>query len=805
MTAPQTPPRVDEALGALELVHRLLASLHRAPSPTGFYEEAVEGVVSTLGADRASLLIFDPDGVMRFKAWRGLSDGYRAAVEGHTPWAPQQTGARPILVPDIAADPEYAPLLPTFQSEGIGALGFIPLVAGGGVVGKFMLYYDEPHDFSPSEVAVAEILAADVALLLDRWRSEEAERAARAEADRAHARLLSLQRVTSELTGAVSVDDVAAVVLGTALQEVGATTGSLCLLDGDDLDIAYAVGYPADVLGRWGRFPLDAELPASEAVRSGGAVFLRSPDERDERYPVFAASPVVDDKAYAMIPLRGEGPVGCLVIGFPEPRPTLELDEPFFTELAARCAAALERARLFDDRERALEAEAAARRAAERAQGRIASLADASAVLTESLDYDETLRRLADAVVPGLADACAVYVKTDGGDIALAALRHRSAEAEDHIRTVMDRFPPRTSDRMGFGAVMRTATTEIYTDIDDELLNAWSAYGGAEQLDLLRGIDFGWLVLIPLLSRDQILGVLGLMNERGHALEDDAVPLANTLAARAATAIDNARLFRERTAIAQQLQANLLPPQLPEIAGVELAARYAAAGAGIEVGGDFYDVFPLDARRFVAVLGDVCGRGLQAATLAALTRYAVRSAAVTLAEPAAILAHLNEVLLRRQEPDVYEPQFCTALVAVLEPGPDGIDVDLAVAGHPLPWHVTAAGTATPAGTAGSLLGVSGVADATANRLRLAPGEALVCVTDGVLERRDGPSFFGDSGLAGTLTAACTADADGLAAAIEAATLGFSPEETTDDFAVLVLRAPASEDVNAERGTRPREP
>ena len=789
MTTPQTPPR-DEALGPLEVVHRLLAALH-ATSPDDFYQEAVDAVVTTLGVDRASLLLFDPDGVMRFKAWRGLSENYRGAVEGHTPWAPGDTGARPILAPDVAAEAEYAPLVPTFEAEGVRALAFIPLIAGGGVVGKFMLYYDAPHEFSPSEVAVAEILAADVALLLDRRRSEEAERAARAAADQAHARLLSLQRVTSELAGAVSVDDVAAVVLGTALREVGATTGSLCLIDGDDLDIAYAVGYPADVMGRWGRFPLGADLPASDAVRTGRAIFLRSPEERDDRYPVFAASPVVDDKAYAMIPLLGDTPVGCLVIGFPEPRPVLEDDEPFFTELAARCAAALERARLFDDRERALEAEAAARRAAERASARVASLADASAALTESLDYDETLRRVADAVVPRLADACAVYLKTDDGEIALAALRHRSPEAEAHIRAVLERFPPRESDRMGFGAVIRTATTEIYSAIDDELLGAWSAYSGPEHLGLLRAIDFGWLMLLPLVSRGQTLGVLGLMNERAHTMEDDAVPLANTLAARAATAIDNARLFRDRTAIAQQLQASLLPPQLPEIAGVELAARYAAAGAGIDVGGDFYDVFPLDGKRFVAVLGDVCGRGIKAATLATLARYAIRSAAVAVAEPAAILDHVNKVLLGRQDAAEYEPQFCTALVAVVEPGPDGLDVDLAVAGHPLPLHLAADGSVAPVGVPGSLIGVSSHAVATSMTLRLQPGETLVCVTDGVLERRHESSFFGETALTEAVSQVPGTDAEGLADAIEAATLSFSPEETTDDFAVLVLRAPTA--------------
>ena len=609
LTSSQSPPALDEALRPLEAVHRLMTALHRATSPAGFYHEAVDAVVTTLGVDRASLLLFDPDAVMRFKAWRGLSDGYRRAVEGHTPWTPQDTDARPILVPDVTTDPDLADYLPTFRAEGIGALAFVPLLAGGGVVGKFMLYYDRPHDFTPAEIAVAEILAADVALLLERHRSDEAERAARAEADAAHARLVSLQRVTTELTGAVGVADVAAVVLGTGLREVGATTGSLCLIDGDELEIAYAVGYPVEVLGRWGRFPLHAALPASEAARTGRAVFLHSPSERDQRYPVFAASPVVADKAYAMIPLHGDRPVGCLVIGFPDPRPFLERDAPFFTELAARCAAALERARLFDDRERALQAEAAARLAVEQA--------------------------------------------------------HR------------------------------------------------------------------------------------------------------------------------------ELQAALLPPELPVIPGVDLADRYSAAGAGIEVGGDFYDVFPLDGRRFVAVLGDVCGRGLQSATLAALARFTIRSAAVTLADPAAILAHLNEVLLRRQDPCGFDPQFCTALVAVVEPAEDGVLVELAVAGHPLPMKLDADGAVAAVGVPGSLLGVEAEAAAMTTAVRLLPGEALVCVTDGVLERRHESSFFGESGLTATLLESRASDADALAAAVEAATLGFSPDETTDDFAVLVVRAPSA--------------
>lgn len=462
------------ALAELRIVHRLTSALQRAATLPEFYEEAVDAVVSLLGVDRASLLLFDPDGVMRFKAWRGLSPTYRQAVEGHTPWTPADVDVDIILIEDLEADDSLSDYQPVFKAEGIGALGFVPLVHRRAVVGKFMLYYRAPHRFSDDEVALAQILAAHVALALERRQTEEdlrrqaeqlqlalaaghmgtwewnltsnkvswsptlealhgippgtfagtfeafqahmhpddrarvvkainsvaetktgtysvtyrivrpdgalrwlaasgqllrdphgrpqrmvgvcgdvTERERLLEAERSSvARLRSLQRVTAGLSGAVTVTDVADVVLGVALVELGARSGSLCLLDGDDLEIAAAFGYPPEVMAHWGRFPLDAELPASEAARTGRAVFLSSPAERDARYPLFAASPLVSDEAFAMVPLVTDHPIGTLVLGFTEPRGFSADDERFYETLAGQCAAALARARLYDQRDR---------------------------------------------------------------------------------------------------------------------------------------------------------------------------------------------------------------------------------------------------------------------------------------------------------------------------------------------------------------------------------------------------------------------------------------------------------------------
>src|SRR5687768_2748828 len=137
------------------------------------YTAALDALRDGLGVSRASILLFDPDGVMRFKAHRRLSDGYRVAVEGHTPWRPDSPNPAPIVVADVTQDAALAPYLPTIQAEGIAAMAFIPLVSVSGVIGTFMLYYDAPHPLAPDEIQLADLIAAQVAFAVERTRAEE--------------------------------------------------------------------------------------------------------------------------------------------------------------------------------------------------------------------------------------------------------------------------------------------------------------------------------------------------------------------------------------------------------------------------------------------------------------------------------------------------------------------------------------------------------------------------------------------------------------------------------------------------------
>jgi PAS domain S-box-containing protein len=155
---------------------KLTRAISRTRTVEEIYESALDALADGLGVSRASILLFDADGVMRFKAYRGLSDRYRRAVEGHTPWRPDSPDPEPIVVGDVTADAALAPYADTIAAEGIAAMAFIPLVSVGRVIGKFMLYYDAPRTLSPEELQLAGVIASQVAFAVERTRTEEAAR-----------------------------------------------------------------------------------------------------------------------------------------------------------------------------------------------------------------------------------------------------------------------------------------------------------------------------------------------------------------------------------------------------------------------------------------------------------------------------------------------------------------------------------------------------------------------------------------------------------------------------------------------------
>ena len=240
--------------------------------------------------------------------------------------------------------------------------------------------------------------------------------------------------------------------------------------------------------------------------------------------------------------------------------------------------------------------------------------------------------------------------------------------------------------------------------------------------------------------------------------------------------------------LAETLQVSLLPSYLPVLPGLDVAAYHRAGGSGTEVVGDFYDLFQSGEQKWKAVVGDVCGKGVQAATVTALARYTIRAAAMTTDAPSGILRTLNRAMLE-QQPD--GGRHLTAAVATLRLTADGIGVTLCSGGHEPVLLCRAAGGVEVVGRPGTLLGAFDEVALEDDTATLGPGDALVLYTDGITEARRGRELFGEERLREVLAAAPVASATELAARIEDAVSAFSAGKVADDMAVLVLRVPSA--------------
>ncbi|HEX2050030.1 MAG TPA: SpoIIE family protein phosphatase [Actinomycetota bacterium] len=239
--------------------------------------------------------------------------------------------------------------------------------------------------------------------------------------------------------------------------------------------------------------------------------------------------------------------------------------------------------------------------------------------------------------------------------------------------------------------------------------------------------------------------------------------------------------------LAETLQASLIPPALPTIRGVDVGAAYRPAGRGDEVGGDFYDVFEVARGDSAIVLGDVCGKGAEAAAVTALARYTVRAAALQARTPRLVLATLNEALLRDRS-----DRFCTVAYARVRCGSaHTCRVTISSGGHPLPVLVPHGGDPRPLGRAGDLLGVLGEPELHDTSVWLEPGDVVLLYTDGVTEGRGAEGFFGDARLHAVLAAARAEDATAIATRVVDAVVEFQGGSPRDDIAVVALKVPGT--------------
>jgi GAF domain-containing protein len=431
-----------------------------------------------------------------------------------------------------------------------------------------------------------------------------------------------------------------------------------------------------------------------------------------------------------------------------------------------QCAQAIHRARLFEEQSSAAQRQRTLTRAAQR--------------LVRALTVGEAAQELAQVIVPDLGETAIVHV-ADGGALRIAAWAHADEDMAAVLRARAQRVRYTRNPLLIQAA--RSGEPLILTDIAHDQLDEQA--GDSEISSLLSLLAVTSLVVVPLQARGRTVGTLTVTRSgQERSLRDDDVPFLRELGAFASVVIDNAVLFEDRSRIAHTLQMTLLPPSLPTIPGIDLGATYRAAGAGLEVGGDFYDVFRADRDRWVVVIGDARGRGADAAATAGLARHIVRATGFGDASPSEIVEQLNRVLLdwHRERPVEVEPRFCALNVIVLDTATWHVAV--CCAGNPLPLLVRGE-RVVEIGTPGTVAGVTENTDATTVEALLEPGDLLVTFTDGISERRVGDKLFEDV-LPDVLATLARQPAAAVAARLCEAAEDFAEQLPGDDMAVVAL-------------------
>ncbi|WP_405589953.1 SpoIIE family protein phosphatase [Streptomyces sp. NBC_01092] len=427
-------------------------------------------------------------------------------------------------------------------------------------------------------------------------------------------------------------------------------------------------------------------------------------------------------------------------------------------------------------------------------RGSLSFLVEASDLLAGTLDRDQTLALMAQMTVPTLATWCAVYTIADqASEPYLSYVLHEDEELIDGIKSLLSKIPPpdpvptpgarvwSAPAESAHQAALRTSMRSLGLG---EPIGRISA-GIGPTLATASAVG-GETVVLPLVARNRVIGMLTLGKPTDEHFRQEILELAEDLSRRAALALDNARLYSERTAISQSLQRSLLPPELPEIGGVEVEVIYRAAGEGNEVGGDFYDLFPISDGAYGFAIGDVCGTGPNAAAVTGLARHALRLLAREGLSGPAVLERLNSAILDEGA----RSRFLTLLYGELRPQEDGsAELKVVCAGHPLPLRLRQDGTVEPAAEPQPLLGVMEDLELYEQTVTLDPGDVLLCVTDGVTERREGSRMLGDDGLTDVLTTCTGLTAGAVAARIMRAVERFASDAPSDDMAILAMRVP----------------
>ena len=633
----------------------------------------------------------------------------------------------------------------------VGGLVFVPLVTDFGRGSQFSIF-------------LWLIASVGAGVISGRLRQSDAGRSEAVARERlAGNRLHRLQAITEVLAGATTPEEVAQATIGAAMSALRADAGGLTVRSDDDphtLQVLAASTWDDGALAGWRRHPVDTPAPGPEIVRTGRSIFIETRRELLARFPIVRK--IEKDQrfgGFAGVPVPlGSEVLGALSLGFHRDHMVPPEERGLLVSIAHQAAIALRRIRSGEDERRA-------RATAEHAEDRLRKLQAVSDAANASTGLDE----LVEKVLPVVRDAVLAHgasfllLSEDGKELRVKGKVGVEEEGDDTVIPI------------GAGASGRIAATGRPLVIDQLTPDDVISRALRERRSYVG---------VPVRVGGRVVGVLHASSREPGTFEEEDADFLQSIADSLAITIDRARSFDQRDRMATALERALLPMSLPHVPGFEIATMYRPSRFGDEVGGDFYDVFG-DGDVWYLAIGDVCGKGPDAAAIMGTTRIALRSLAREddgrpLPE---VLQLLNGFLL---DSELMGDRFCTVCVARLKiSGAEGT-VTTCLGGHPPPLLVRADGSLDTVGTPGSLLGLFGDISLHEARADIHRGDSITLFTDGVTELSVERPDEGESMLRSALVAAASDDAAGIVKTVER-TLLDPRGELRDDAALIVAK------------------
>lgn len=623
--------------------------------------QLAEALGNLLSTDLAVVWVTEPDeDVLVAGAWVGFPDDYIGPMR--VPYGTGSAGRavlerRTVLVEDISSSPHDGAFRKGALEHGVRAVLSVPMLTlGGEPMGTLSTYYREVFVPDERDLELAEVYARQAAEIVERARLHAEARQLAALEQRRGVQLRSLADNALAMSAADSLDELLALVTEAAVDVIGCHQGVTSRLPHGWADATtyvslsekYAQWRGYDVVPQ-GRGILNVVTRGNRALRLTAAELTAHPEWRGLRDA--PDHPPLPD--YLAAPLIGRDGTNLGLIQLSHKRddtPFSAQDEAILVQLAQMASSTVERLEAFAG-------EKAARQEAERAALLRGVLSDASAIFAESFDPDGIAGALVELVVPLLADLALLHLVDEGDALALTSCHASDAGLTERARAFFGAAPILPGTPHGPAAVLATGKPQLLPEVTPAMLRAVTTT--QRQADRLGEVLRRSSICVPLTARGRILGVLTL--SRDEPYDDADAGHALDLARRAALAVDNATRYAFERDLAVTLQRSLLPRALDQPEAMTAAARYLPGAHGTQVGGDWYDLLQVDGK-VVLVVGDVMGRGVQAAAMMGQLRATVRAYAVEGHGPAAILQRLDAVVL-----SLTGLNFTTCLIGLLDP------------------------------------------------------------------------------------------------------------------------------------------